>query len=222
MCNEMNLVGKDSVNAVAKRHLASVLASSSVAPDAEKCADELLDRYGSLDLLLSRDVADIASLVGESRAILIKLLAYVSSRRVCDGFKLGAPHSRDEIAEMLKAAMLGLSRETVYLVSENASGDVIAVDMIGEGTINSSDVYPRRLVECALKRGAASVYLAHNHPSGTARPSADDLAATSRIFSTFRVSGVILKAHIIISARDHTFMVPDLVTGEIKVMDKNV
>ncbi len=199
-------------------YLADILSRSTVKNPTE-AAVRLLSEYGSIDAVISRDADELAGVVGESSAILLKLLAYIDSRRVCDSFRFGRRHSDAEILDLLSAVMIGLSRETVYMVSVNDRGAVVACDMIGEGTVNASDIYPRKLVECAIKRGAVAVYLAHNHPSGTADPSNADIAATSRVFSTFRAAGIKLCGHAVIAERQRRIMVPNEITGEINVTD---
>ena len=215
--SEMKICGSQEPSAIEK-YLSGVLSYSTVT-DASEVARRLLGLYGSLDAVLSRDYDELAQHAGASAATLLKLVAYVSSRRVYDEFKFGRCYSDSEIIDLLLALMTGLSRETVYMVSLDKRGAVIACDMIGEGTVNASDVYPRRLVERAVKRGATSVFLAHNHPSGTAEPSSDDLRATSRVFGTLRASGIRLRAHAVIASRDVRVMVPDEDTGDIKVFD---
>ncbi len=215
--SEMKIYGSQEPSAIEK-YLSGVLSYSTVT-DASEVARRLLGLYGSLDAVLSRDYDELAEHAGASAATLLKLVAYVSSRRVYDEFKFGRCYSDSEIIDLLLALMTGLSRETVYMVSLDKRGAVIACDMIGEGTVNASDVYPRRLVERAVKRGATSVFLAHNHPSGTAEPSSDDLHATARVFGTLRASGIRLRAHAVIASRDVRVMVPDEDTGDIKVFD---
>lgn len=214
---EMEIYESQEPSAIEK-YLSGVLSYSTVR-NAPEVARRLLGLYGSLDAVLARDYDELADLAGTSAATLLKLMAYVSSRRVYDEFKFGRCYSDTEIIDLLLAVMTGLSRETVYMVSLDKRGAVIACDMIGEGTVNASDVYPRRLVERAVKRGAASVFLAHNHPSGTAEPSSDDMHATARVFGTFRASGIKLRAHAVVASRAVRVMVPDEDTGDIRVFD---
>ena len=203
---------------IAQRYLSELLSYSTVR-DPEAAARELISEHGSIDAVTSRDTEELVRSVGESAAILLKLLAYTDGRRVYDGFRFGRRNSDAEIIELLSAMMRGLSRETVYMVSVDARGAVIACDMIGEGTVNASDVYPRKLAERAIKRGAAEVYLAHNHPSGTAGPSDDDVSSTARVFATLRASGIRMRAHAVVAEREVRLMVPNEKTGEIDITD---
>ena len=203
---------------LSERYLADLL-SYSTARNADAAACDLLSEHGSIDAVLARDADELSRSVGESAAILLKLLAYTGGRRIYDSFRFDRRHSDAEIANLLLAMMQGLSRETVYMVSINERGAVVACDYIGEGTVNSTDVYPRRLVEYAIKRSAKEVFLAHNHPNGTARPSDDDMLATARMFSTLRASGIRMRAHAVVAGREVRLMVPNELTGEINVID---
>ena len=218
LCEVVAAIYDGGDSTIAHRYLAELLSHSSV-KDPVGAAARLLSEYGSIDAVICRDADELAGVVGESAAILLKLVGYIESRRVYDGFGFGRMHTDSEIFELMAAMMLGHSRETVYMTSVNAKGAVVACDMMGEGTVNASDVYPRKLVECAVKRGAIRVYLAHNHPNGTATPSTDDISATSRVFATLRAAGIRLVAHAVVAERKMNIMVPDEETGIINVVE---
>ncbi len=185
---------------ITEEYLSGMLARSMKADKASVTAHELLMRYGSLDAIFSESHYKLEQMLGESAATLIKLLAYTSSRRRTDLFRFGKKHSLEEIKELLIATFIGLSVETVYMVSIDEEGRTVACDFVGEGTVNASDMYPRKIAEYALRRGASSVIIAHNHPTGVAEASQDDIATTARLFSLLRSSSITLEAHIIVAA----------------------
>ena len=171
---------------------------------AHECADRLLTRYGSLATVLSEDAEEIAR-VGEvsmNTALLIKLMGYVNSRRVTDKFELGRAHDELELREYLSALFLGESVETVYAFLLDGRGRTLSVEHISNGTVNSSDVVPRKVLELAKKKKATSVILAHNHPKGSATASGDDIVTTGRLAGVFAGVGVRLIAHYIIADGD--------------------
>ena len=67
------------------------------------------------------------------------------------------------------------------------------------GTLNANLVHPREIFAEALKQNAASVILVHNHPSGDAEPSEDDLTITKRITEAGKIMGIDVLDHIIIT-----------------------
>jgi DNA repair protein RadC len=78
------------------------------------------------------------------------------------------------------------------------------VERLHEGTIDRSAVYPRRVIEAALRRGAFALVLAHNHPSGVVTPTEHDKALTRAIVMGAETVNVRVLDHLIVSA-DETF-----------------
>jgi DNA repair protein RadC len=76
------------------------------------------------------------------------------------------------------------------------------VDRLEEGTIDRATVYPRRVVEAALKRGAAAVVLAHNHPNANLAPSEHDKVLTRAIVLAAETVHLKVLDHLIVSAQD--------------------
>jgi DNA repair protein RadC len=84
---------------------------------------------------------------------------------------------------------------------------VIDCRMLGEGSINSAGVPIRKIVEVALSVKATSVVLAHNHPSGLALPSNEDVVSTQRIATALQAVDVILEDHLVFAdEKDYTSM----------------
>ena len=73
--------------------------------------------------------------------------------------------------------------------------------------MNSANIPVRRVVEMALSANATSVVLAHNHPSGLALPSADDIQTTYRVAAALEAVEIILSDHIVVSKDDFVSMV---------------
>ena len=161
----------------------------------------LIKRYGRLSTVLSEDLDKICRVgnISLNTALFIKLIGYIHSRRITDLFDTGRVYSQSEIVEYIKALYVGLSKETIYILSFDSKGRFISCDYMGEGTVGATDVYPRRLLECAMKNKATSVMLAHNHPLGTATPSKDDTVAMCQLTDLFCGAGIKLEAHYIVA-----------------------
>ena len=177
---------------------------------AAEAAKALSVKYGNIDRILSAEYSELERVGGmnKSAALLIKLLGYCASRAMIDGFDKSIAHTDDEIYEYFKAHFIGLERETVYLMSLDGRGRVISCDFAGEGTVNGSDVYPRRLLELAVRSGATSVIIGHNHPSSTPKPSHEDAVSTEGLASFFSSAGIRLLKHIVVSGREHSVIEP--------------
>ena len=190
-----------------------ILAYSVGEQKAAECAERLIGRYGSLSTVLSECVDEIAR-VGDfntSTALLVKLIAYLNSRRITDSFDPTAQSDEISLRSYVSALFLGLSVETVYAILLDNNGRVISAEFISEGTVNSSDVIPRKILECARKKKSKNVILAHNHPKGSTEPSKDDIMTTGRLFTLFASVGVRLRAHYIVADGDINVIDADMV-----------
>ena len=92
-----------------------------------------------------------------------------------------------------------LEYEQVTMILMDNRQKMISFEIIHDGSANSSDINIRRIVEIALAKGAASVILAHNHPSGELIPSDADLATTKHLINTFKSIDLHLKEHILVA-----------------------
>lgn len=169
--------------------------------NAESTAVALLSNYLTIENVFTASVGELSAICGEKCAFYLKLLAYIISRREMDKFELGKKHSKAEIADYLKALFLGESVEKTYLICFDNEGRITSVNMLSEGTVNSSEILPRKAMEFAINHSARSVALAHNHPFGTTRASADDLNLTKHFASLFATCDIVLCDHYIVSGQ---------------------
>ena len=95
----------------------------------------------------------------------------------------------------------------MYLLCLDAKGKVLCCQMVGEGSVNSAGVPIRRVVEIALAANATTVVLAHNHPSGLALPSYEDIATTKRLAVALNAVDITLADHIVVADGDHVSLV---------------
>lgn len=172
--------------------------------EANSAATALISRHGNLDAILSCSENELCEIggFGINTAILIKLLGYVNARGTIDSVKNNEKLGDLKLMEYIKALFIGLTVETVYLILFNADGGIISAEYMGEGTVSASDVYPRRLLECALSKKAKAVILAHNHPHGNTAPSKDDIASTKQLEALFATVGIELLKHYVVADGD--------------------
>ena len=169
--------------------------------EAMRAAEALSVKYGSLAVIASSGAHEIAGIEGmtKSAALSLKLLTYVHSRSITDKFQRPERYSEEELKEYITALFHGLSVETVYCLLFDKNMRLIGTEHLGEGTVNSSEIYPRRILECACRRGAAGVIIAHNHPKGTAEASEADLIGTSFIRNVLQGAGIDLMGHYLVA-----------------------
>ena len=101
----------------------------------------------------------------------------------------------------------GRKVETVFLLCLDAKCKVLCCKEIGEGSVNAAGISVRRVVETALNAGASTVVLAHNHPSGLALPSAEDIQTTRRMAMALSAVEIHLADHIVVADGDYVSMV---------------
>lgn len=94
-------------------------------------------------------------------------------------------------------------REVMVLICMNRKGEPTALQTISIGTLSSSLVHPREVFKAAILSNAASIILAHNHPSGDPVPSREDIEISRRIKESGELLGIELLDHLIIGYQSH-------------------
>lgn len=173
--------------------------------DTNPLAHRLLDDFGSLDRVLDASFNDLCEIegVGENAATFLTLLTaasrYYQVRRAENVHVLD---SVVECGEYLCPFFHGRTNETVFLLCMDAKCKVLACKEIGEGGVNCASISVRKIVETALVCKASCVVLAHNHPSGFAIPSTEDVLSTQRIAKALAAVEIALIDHIIVAEDD--------------------
>ena len=137
-----------------------ILAYSVGEQKAAECAERLIGRYGSLSTVLSECVDEIAR-VGDfntSTALLVKLIAYLNSRRITDSFDPTAQSDEISLRSYVSALFLGLSVETVYAILLDNNGRVISAEFISEGTVNSSTLFQEKFLNVRERKNPRTLF----------------------------------------------------------------
>ncbi len=104
-----------------------------------------------------------------------------------------------ELVPFIKAYSIK-SKEHFLCITLNGNHEIIKVNVVSVGTVNSSLIYPREVMEIAIKDKAAAIIISHNHPSGNLEPSESDINTTEKLISAAHVMGIPILDHIIISS----------------------
>jgi DNA repair protein RadC len=107
-------------------------------------------------------------------------------------------HRRD-VEEYLRFAFGRRGDEYVAAMYLDNGHNVIATEIVSEGTVNQCAVYPRAIVEKAVRNKAAFIILAHNHPGGAAGPSEADWNITDRLAKIGKLMEIPLLDHVIVT-----------------------
>ena len=107
--------------------------------------------------------------------------------------------SLEVLVDYCRTAMGGLKDEQFRVIYLNSQNEIIAEEILQEGTVNQTVVYPRKILELALKHKATGLILVHNHPSGSLNPSASDRELTQTVVKTSQALNLMVHDHLIIS-----------------------
>jgi DNA repair protein RadC len=138
-------------------------------------------------------IAQVKAALELGRRLLAEI-EQVSRRRVT---------SSKDVVDLTAPRLRGLQIERCEIILLNGGNEVVAVEVLSEGSLTESPVYPREILQLANRHHAAAVILAHNHPSGHSHPSAGDRALTEELVLAGDLLRIPLVDHVIIGGRDH-------------------
>ena len=174
--------------------------------DTNPIAHDLMDHFGSLPQVLDAPVEELCKVSGvtENAATFLHMLTevgryYLVSRTT----QATILPTIEKCGEYLVPFFFGRTVETVFLLCLDAKCKVLCCKEIGEGSVNSAGISIRKIVETALGANASTVVLAHNHPSGLAIPSAEDIQTTKRVAVALSAVEITLADHIVVADNDY-------------------
>ena len=173
-------------------------------------AHALLDRFGSVAQVVEASVEELQRVngMGENAAVFLALVnAFGRYYQVNRAANIEILNDIEKCGAYLVPKFIGRRNETVFLLCLDAKCKVLCCREVGEGSVNSAAVPIRRIVEMALGANATSVVLAHNHPSGFAVPSGEDVQTTKHLAMALRSVEIELVDHIVVADGDYVSMV---------------
>lgn len=173
--------------------------------DTNPIAHRLLDRFGSLSQVLEAPAGELERVpgIGQNAAAFLHLI-----RETCRYYQVNRVkqekilNTTEKCIQCLTPYFVGRRNETVFLLCLDAKCKLLSCKEVAEGSVNSASISPRRIVEMALAVNATTVVLAHNHPSGIAVPSHEDVQTTHRIASALQTVEIMLADHVILADGD--------------------
>jgi DNA repair protein RadC len=168
---------------------------------AVELASELISENGDLFGLYGVSVHDLTKTrgIGEAKACIV-LAAVEFGKRLGRVRNPGRPviSSSADVDGLLRGRIANHDRENFVAVLLNTKNEVIEFPTISVGTLSASLVHPREVFKPAIRASAASVVLAHNHPSGKVDPSREDREVTKRLVSAAEIIGIEVLDHVIL------------------------
>ena len=177
--------------------------------DVKQPAKELLARFGNLRGVLDAPLPELRAVdgIGEVAAVGLHLVRAAAALYLQQGSEAGdVLRNATKISDFWRMRIGALKHEVFAVAYLDSAHRLLrdGVETLQEGTIDRAAVYPRRVVEAALKREAAALVLAHNHPNGNVQPSEQDKLLTRSIVLAAETIGLRVVDHLVVSP-DETF-----------------
>lgn len=192
--------------------------------DTNLIAHKLLQKFGSLSSTFDAPYEELLKVdgIGKASAILIKLIPQICRRYQEDLDRdKDIIYSYEEAGKYLKKKFIGRQNEVVILMLLDSKTRILFCDVVEEGTVNSANIYIKKIVRLSVQYDATYAILSHNHPSGSCLPSKQDIKTTRWIYEALDTVEVRLIDHIIVSGNDYlsiakSGLIPKLFNPELE------
>jgi DNA repair protein RadC len=183
--------------------------------DCKATAKAVLKKFKTFQGVLEASAAELCRVegIGPKNLFGIRLIKEVADRyvkkRLIDKKSI---HNSNELYDFLYHHIGERNRECFMVIFLNAKNRVTATEVLFEGTLTASSVYPREVIGLAIEHRAAALIFAHNHPSGDPTPSQDDTAITRQLVFACKVMGITVHEHLVVgnnqyfSFADHGYL----------------
>ncbi|MCX6911020.1 MAG: DNA repair protein RadC [Verrucomicrobia bacterium] len=165
---------------------------------------DLLAQFQTIEQLAAASVEELSTIkgVGLAKAVQLKAAFALASRLPASRVARPLLRTPRDVADRLREEMQHFEVEEFHVLLLDTKNRLLRDLKVSKGTLNASLVHPREVFREAVRAGAASVILVHNHPSGDPTPSSDDIKITRELVEAGRVLKIEVIDHIIVGQRD--------------------
>ena len=170
--------------------------------DTNEMGHRLIDHFGSISGVFdaSYDMLLEVEGIGTHAATLIHFMSALIQRYMNDFTSQITSLNDTGIAkEYFRYKFLCQQTESIIMVCAGQNGRIVYCRTIAQGSPDTVSISAETVLKTALRANASNVYLAHNHPSGIAVPSSQDMATTSLLYKELERMGILLADHIIVA-----------------------
>ncbi len=163
-------------------------------------AENLLKTFKNYRGIMLADTAELIGFndIGLAKATSLKAACEIGIRMTAELEPLSSVVvTPADIYKILRKTLYAKTKEHLYVVSLDARLRVLSIDLVSIGTANEALAHPREIYSTAIKKGAVSVVLVHNHPSNDPTPSSADIELTQRVAEAGVVLGIKLQDHVV-------------------------
>jgi DNA repair protein RadC len=189
--------------------IAIILGSGMRGKSVLQLAQELLNLFGSLKDLANASIEELCTVKGLGSAKAVQLKAAfslglkVASQEMPPRFQI---HSPQHAYNLVKDELENAESERFVVILQDTKGGVIRHETVSIGTLSQTIIHPREVFHPAIRHKAASIVLAHNHPSGDPTPSPEDYSVTEILVDAGKTLGIPVNDHIVIGRQCYISM----------------
>jgi DNA repair protein RadC len=170
---------------------------------------EMTSHFGSLNRLFSAPIKEFCVIngLGPAKFAQLQAILELGRRSLVEELQAGSSFDApDAVKQYLQLLLTNKPYESFLVLFLDVKNRLICAEELFRGTLTHASVYPREVVKAALRHNAASVMLAHNHPSGTLEPSAADCRLTQTLKQALDLISVRVLDHFIVAGTQvHSF-----------------
>lgn len=201
---------RDGVESLSQQELIAILLGTGTrGKSVLVLAQELLIYFGGMEGLLNASVTELQQIkgIGLAKAILLKAAFSLAKRAAKEKI---LPHEKitkiSQAVDLAKGEIGHLKKEALLIILRDVKGRKIHHEVISLGTLSEVLVHPREVFQPAIRHGAHSIILCHNHPSGDPSPSQNDIDLTRKLTACAQLMGIFITDHLIIGFEDFVSM----------------
>lgn len=201
---------KKGPNALSTAELLAILLRVGVeGENAVQLGSRLLEQFGGLTGLQRADFQEVCAVhgLGPAKAAQIKAAIELGYRLLKENPELkDSISSPEDAADLIRYKMQALQQEELWVILLDTRNRMIHIEEVYKGSLNSSQVRIGELFRAAIQRNAASIILAHNHPSGDPTPSPEDAALTRAVVDVGKMMDISVLDHLVIGRGSYVSM----------------
>jgi DNA repair protein RadC len=175
--------------------------------DVKPIAKQLIATFGSFSKAMDASIEELERIEGMGNTSAVSLHAFreIIGYYFEDNARSGKQsiEKMSELINLLRSKIGHKVNEVIFAIFLNAKNEILELKEIGEGTVTEAALFPRKIIEEAVKLKATSIIIAHNHPGGVAEPSESDLKITNTIINALKLIDVSLQDHIILTDNNY-------------------
>ncbi len=189
--------------------LAIILGSGTRGQSVIQMAQELISKFGSLKNLAEATIQELCDIKGMGRAKAVQVKAAMTLASRLSQYDKSLKYKIDHplrAYHLIREMLENEKRELFVVILMDTKSCLIEQQVVSVGTLSRSLVHPREVFYPAIRHKAASLLLAHNHPSGDPTPSQEDIDVTKKLVDVGKLMGIPVKDHLIVGHNQYISM----------------